>query len=155
MVACKPDNRSYKQSSNNYNNYNGSSSDYDSSYSSSLGKFAQEEENRRNQLAQAEENRRIMAGGGWQCVNCNTANPDYITTCKCGTSKSNNVPTVFERNTSPVERPKSKPEPEPNPETETKVTSPADEILKLKQLLDAGVLTQDEFDAKKKQLLGL
>lgn len=33
--------------------------------------------------------------------------------------------------------------------------STADEILKLKQLLDAGVLTQDEFDAKKKQLLGL
>ncbi len=34
-------------------------------------------------------------------------------------------------------------------------TSAADEILKLKQLLDAGVLTQEEFDAKKKQLLGL
>ncbi len=33
--------------------------------------------------------------------------------------------------------------------------SAADEILKLKQLLDAGVLTQDEFDAKKRQLLGL
>ena len=33
--------------------------------------------------------------------------------------------------------------------------SAADEILKLKQLLDSGVLTQDEFDAKKKQLLGL
>lgn len=30
-----------------------------------------------------------------------------------------------------------------------------DQILKLKQLLDAGILTQDEFDAKKKQLLGL
>lgn len=33
--------------------------------------------------------------------------------------------------------------------------SAADEVLKLKQLLDAGVLTQDEFDTKKKQLLGL
>lgn len=33
--------------------------------------------------------------------------------------------------------------------------SAADEILKFKQLLDAGVLTQEEFDAKKKQLLGL
>ena len=33
--------------------------------------------------------------------------------------------------------------------------SAADEILKLKQLLDAGILTQDEFDAKKKQLLGI
>lgn len=30
-----------------------------------------------------------------------------------------------------------------------------DQLLKLKQLLDAGVLTQEEFDAKKKQILGL
>jgi hypothetical protein len=33
--------------------------------------------------------------------------------------------------------------------------SPADEILKYKNLLDVGAITQDEFDAKKKQLLGL
>jgi len=31
----------------------------------------------------------------------------------------------------------------------------ADELLKYKELLDRGVLTQEEFDAKKKQLLGL
>ena len=33
--------------------------------------------------------------------------------------------------------------------------SPADEIKKFKELLDMGVITQEEFDAKKKQLLGL
>ncbi|MDM5248803.1 MULTISPECIES: DUF4429 domain-containing protein [unclassified Lysinibacillus] len=33
--------------------------------------------------------------------------------------------------------------------------SAADEILKMKELLDAGILTQDEFDTKKKQLLGI
>lgn len=33
--------------------------------------------------------------------------------------------------------------------------SAADEIIKYKSLLDAGVLTQDEFDVKKKELLGL
>lgn len=33
--------------------------------------------------------------------------------------------------------------------------SAADEIIKLKKLLDDGVLTKDEFAAKKKQLLGL
>lgn len=33
--------------------------------------------------------------------------------------------------------------------------SVADEILKFKSLLDAGALTQEEYDAKKKQLLGL
>lgn len=33
--------------------------------------------------------------------------------------------------------------------------SNADELLKFKQLLDAGILTQEEFDLKKKQILGL
>lgn len=33
--------------------------------------------------------------------------------------------------------------------------SVADEILKLKQLVDMGILTQDEFNSKKKQLLGI
>ena len=34
-------------------------------------------------------------------------------------------------------------------------TSPADEIRKYKQLLDDGIITQEEFDTKKKELLGL
>lgn len=33
--------------------------------------------------------------------------------------------------------------------------SSADEIAKYKQLLDAGAITQEEYDAKKKQLLGI
>ena len=42
--------------------------------------------------------------------------------------------------------------------TQTQViqqTSSADELKKFKELLDMGVITQEEFDAKKKQLLGL
>ena len=34
-------------------------------------------------------------------------------------------------------------------------SSPMDELKKLKELLDMGIVTQEEFDAKKKQLLGL
>ena len=34
-------------------------------------------------------------------------------------------------------------------------SSPAEELKKFKELLDMGILTQEEFDAKKKQLLGL
>ena len=33
--------------------------------------------------------------------------------------------------------------------------SAADELLKWKKLLDSGVITREEFDLKKKQLLGL
>jgi hypothetical protein len=40
-------------------------------------------------------------------------------------------------------------------ETSNSTLSVADEILKFKGLLDAGVLTQEEFDKKKAQLLNL
>ena len=33
--------------------------------------------------------------------------------------------------------------------------SDADEIMRFKNLLDSGIIIQDEFDAKKRQLLGL
>ena len=33
--------------------------------------------------------------------------------------------------------------------------SPAEELKKFKELLDMGIITQEEFDAKKKQILGL
>lgn len=39
--------------------------------------------------------------------------------------------------------------------SEVTQVSGADEIVKYKNLLDSGIITQDEFDSKKKQLLGL
>ena len=42
-----------------------------------------------------------------------------------------------------------------NTEKALAAASPADEIKKYKELLDLGIITQEEFDAKKKQLLGL
>ena len=39
--------------------------------------------------------------------------------------------------------------------TNIQTISSADEILKFKQLLDMGIISQEEFEAKKKQLLGL
>lgn len=39
--------------------------------------------------------------------------------------------------------------------TSAPAVSAADELRKFKELLDLGVITQEEFDAKKKQLLGL
>ena len=43
----------------------------------------------------------------------------------------------------------------PTVQTATGSQSNAEELKKLKDLLDMGVITQEEFDAKKKQLLGL
>lgn len=42
-----------------------------------------------------------------------------------------------------------------SPATVPKSDSAADEIKKYKELLDLGAITQDEYDAKKKQLLGI
>ena len=39
--------------------------------------------------------------------------------------------------------------------TPAPTTSPVEEIKKYKELLDMGIITQEEFDIKKKQLLGL
>jgi len=41
------------------------------------------------------------------------------------------------------------------PQATAAQASSADELIKLKQLLDSGIITQAEFDAKKKQFLGL
>lgn len=43
----------------------------------------------------------------------------------------------------------------PSPAVETAGTSAVEEIKKYKELLDAGIITEDEFSAKKKQLLGI
>lgn len=51
--------------------------------------------------------------------------------------------------------PAAAPAPAPAPAAPASVSEAADDLLKLKELLDAGILTQEEFDAKKKQLLGL
>ena len=42
-----------------------------------------------------------------------------------------------------------------NERENNKAASSADELMKFKELLDSGVITQEEFDVKKKQLLGL
>ncbi|MBU9695603.1 SHOCT domain-containing protein [Limosilactobacillus portuensis] len=42
-----------------------------------------------------------------------------------------------------------------NTVSQNTVTSSADEIVKFKKLADDGIITQEEFEAKKKQLLDL
>ena len=61
-----------------------------------------------------------------KCPNCNSSDIEELTKAEIEKLKSNNG-----------------------------AVSPADELKKFKELLDSGVITQEEFDAKKKQLLGL
>ncbi len=86
-------------------------------------------------------NQQLLASGGWQCA-CGKVNASYVSSCSCGRSKSGDLP----------------PEPAPvipeEPDEDTEVRN-AQAIREYKKLLDEGILTAEEFEAKKKQLLGL
>ena len=77
------------------------------------------------------------------------AQPSYVPDQPYFAAQANTqyaVPTIFQV----VSEPKQMYAPTPSAPTDS-----ADEILKLKKLLDDEIITQEEFNAKKKQLLGL
>ena len=84
---------------------------------------------------------------GWKC-RCGRYNPNYVTTCVCNATKRDML------TAKPV--PVSSPAPTP---VSTSSAAPVDEMKNIavlkeyKELLDAGVITQEEFDAKKKSIL--
>lgn len=51
----------------------------------------------------------------------------------------------------PPEQHYDEPAPAPAPEAEV---DPYEKLMEAKELLDAGILTQEEFDAEKKKILG-
>lgn len=74
-----------------------------------------------------------------------TAKSKIVDYSRCPNCKSTNIKEIFE-NEAVMEKPNR---------NMTATTSAADEIKKFKELLDCGIITREEFDAKKKQLLGL
>lgn len=78
-----------------------------------------------------------LAEGGWKCCRCERINPGYTGSCACGMTKSEN---------------------EDQKKKIGKLTQ-EEETLRLlnsyKELLDNGVLTQEEFEKKKRNLLGM
>ena len=96
------------------------------------------EKEREKKKEEKERQKEILEEGGWQCV-CGRMNERYVFSCACGRNKSDGEirihttekPVVFEEN------------------------SDAMKIKEFKELLDEGIITQEEFEAKKKQILGL
>ncbi|MBM6925892.1 SHOCT domain-containing protein [Pseudoflavonifractor phocaeensis] len=82
--------------------------------------------------------KQILADGGWKC-SCGRINYHYVSTCACGKSKTDVVAPV---KTSSLSQ-------------EKQTVSDIEAVKKYKELLDAGIITQEEFDIKKKQLLKL
>ena len=76
-------------------------------------------------------------------------NQDYVSSCVCGKSKRDLE--VGKNETSSTEIIEKK-------EASARGTiekTDVERIKEFKELLDSGIITQEEFDAKKKQLLGL
>lgn len=88
-----------------------------------------------------------VSNGVWYCTNCGRQHLAYESSCVCGTSKKNAV----------VADSAATPTPKPAPQ---KTASSANEeqiiqaLKEYKTLLDEGIITQEEFENKKKSLLG-
>ena len=97
--------------------------------------------------------------GGWRCSNCGKAHYSYETSCSCGKSRFDLAPTVKKKEAAISTIDETLEENSMNTVGQKDNTntdrSPFDVIRKYKELLDEGIITQEEFDAKKKQLLGL
>ena len=85
-----------------------------------------------------ERQQEILDEGGWKCV-CGRVNYHYVSSCACGKNRREGEVKKQIRE-------------EPQKIEEKSDTA---KIKEYKELLDSGIITQEEFDAKKKQLLGL
>ncbi len=103
----------------------------------------------------SEDEQRLLKNGGWRC-DCGRVNEEYVWTCVCGKSKSGmnrrKIPTSDGADKATVTEQQRTAE---ISKAEAAPKSQAAAIREYKALLDEGIITQEEFDAKKKQLLGL
>ncbi len=83
---------------------------------------------------------------GWRCT-CGRTHASFVSACVCGISKST---ALAPAKPAPVPVQETEPEYLFSKETESEKIAA---LRQYKELLDQGILTREEFDAKKKQLL--
>ena len=96
-----------------------------------------EEQEKQNELKRKDG--RMLQEDGWKCI-CGQLNASYVGTCSCGRTRAD------------VEDLKKKKEQEQNQAGESERLK---QLQQYKALLDCGALIEEEFTAKKKQLLNL
>lgn len=92
-------------------------------------------------------NSTVPVENGWKCSKCGKINQNYVGTCGCGMRKQNNTPISQRTAVTSQESQETIKKSQIN-------ISTADEIKRYKELLDTGAITQEEYDRKKKELLG-
>lgn len=92
----------------------------------------------------------------WFCSMCGTPNSYATHVCgKCGYSGSAGGYVNTEQPQYQAQYQQQMPVQTPNDYASFTANNGPDELMRYKELLDRGVITQEEFDAKKKQILGL
>ena len=134
VVAVKPDNRSYTSQSDSSYGYSGRPLFQDSSDDGGSPLF--------QDSSTVSHNEHLLQNGGWRCASCGAVNASYITTCVCGVPKKDNT-RVKER----IEQEKAA------QKAKSSAADAADALVKYKELLDSGVISEEEFNAKKASLL--
>ena len=86
---------------------------------------------------------KVLSDGGWKCI-CGRLNNSFTGTCACGRTKEEVKKFEEEEKQKQIEQ-----------QNETEELNRLNAIKELKSLLDTGAITQEEFEAKKKSLLGL
>jgi len=78
---------------------------------------------------------KILKNNGWVCAKCQKTNPHYTGTCSCGNTKGENEQILQQKEKKEIE------------------AENIEKLKKLKELLDSGIITQEEFEKKKEELL--
>lgn len=93
--------------------------------------------------------KRALKNGDWKCT-CGRVNPFYFGTCACGRSKRD----VLEAQVKAQREKEAAREKELREKKEEQELANLKRLREYKELLDSGVITQEEFEAKKKEILG-
>jgi len=91
----------------------------------------------------------LLNHGGWRCYRCKRVNAVYVGFCACGMTRQDSDKLYSEAQEYIIAAQK-KQEDRNNRQDNLAI---ADALLKYKSLLDSGVITQEEFDKKKKEIL--
>lgn len=92
-----------------------------------------------------------IANGGWKCA-CGRVNADYIGTCACGRTKGE-IKAAQEAAQRAIQEENIKRQQKIEKEVSERELLNIQKLKAYKELLDSGVISQEEFDKKKAELL--
>lgn len=97
-----------------------------------------------------------LAKGGWRCRRCGKVNPEFIGFCSCGMTRgqSREIDQKYEKEEA-QERDTNEATQSHSDLRDSEVKDKFEEIKKYNELLKSGIISQEEFSKKKKELLEL